>query len=69
MANATYSITQKVESGTGDYGSDHKAVWSGPTSASLARQAADLLARRENADVLVFRGRDIGKLVYTAKAA
>lgn len=64
-----YAISQTVTPGTGDYNSDHKTVWQGSTTKTLATQAADILAARENCEVLVFRGKDLGKLVYTTKAA
>lgn len=57
----TYTISMRVEKGTGDYGSDFRTIFDGKSSKDNVVSAARALREAGN-EVLVFCGKDTGKL-------
>jgi len=59
-----YTISVKVPEGSGDYGSDFLTLVNArPMREKDAILYAENIARSRQSQVLVFRGKDIGKLV------
>lgn len=60
-----YSLHIRVDAGSGDYGTAEQCIFDGeanfPTICMLAANAADKEAR----PVRIFRGREIGRWIYT----
>jgi hypothetical protein len=63
---AYYSISAQVPEGQGDYGSDWLCVLNAQKMPSkrIAVNVANRLASERNTRVLVFIGKDLGKLIH-----
>jgi len=62
---AWYTVTAKVERGTGDYGSDYKTILDEITDWNTAVAYARVFKSNNKCDAMVFRGKSVGKLIFT----
>jgi hypothetical protein len=60
-----YSIFHDVPKGTGDWGSDNKCIFDGYSTESIILGIAASLASEVQQRVMIFRGKNVGRLWRT----